>query len=82
MDVLIAQRRRIFLSPRCSGSRSHEPVQEDQIVSEALTVVVNAYKALARRAELAKDMAKTSSTLWLLCACEWLSDLADALILA
>jgi hypothetical protein len=56
--------------------------KDDQIVSEALTVVVNAYKALARRAERAKDMAKTSSTLWLLCACEWLSDLADALILA
>lgn len=57
--------------------------KDDRIVSEALRVVVDAYQALARRAERAKDTAKaSSSSLWLLFACQWLSDLADAAILA
>ena len=56
--------------------------KDDRIVSEALSVVVDAYRALAQRAERAKDLAKTSSSLWLLCGCQWLGDLADAAILA
>jgi hypothetical protein len=56
--------------------------KDDRIVNEALTVIVDAYRALARRAERAKDSAKGSSSLWLLCACQWLSDVADAMVLA
>ena len=56
--------------------------KDDRIVSEALTVVVDAYQALARRAERAKDNAKASSLLGLLWASQWLSDLADVLVSA
>lgn len=54
--------------------------KDDRVVSEALAVVVDAYRALARRAERAKDMAKASALLWSLCACQWLSDLADVMV--
>lgn len=56
--------------------------KDDRIVNEALTVIVDAYRALARRAERAKDIAKASSSLWVLCACQWLGDVADVMVLA
>jgi hypothetical protein len=54
--------------------------KDERIVNEALTVIVDAYRALARRAERAKDSAKVSSSLGFLWACEWLSDFADVMV--
>jgi hypothetical protein len=56
--------------------------KDDRIVNEALTVIVNAYRALAQRAERAKESARASSLLWLLYACQWGSDLGDVMVSA
>ena len=54
--------------------------KDDRIVNEALTVIVDVYRALARRAERAKEAAKASSSLWLLGVCQWLGDFADPMV--
>lgn len=65
---------------RAADARDLLRHSEDKIVREALATIVQVYESLAKRAEHHETRARASSALWLVCACQWLPDLADAMI--
>jgi hypothetical protein len=65
---------------RAADARDLLRHSEDKIVREALATIVRVYEGLAKRAEQFEATARSSSPLWLLCAWQWLPDLADAMV--